>query len=206
MPTACCRRSRGCRRKARCITTCPGYTAKVAGTEKGVTEPSATFSTCFGAPFLPLNPNVYAKQLGERIAKHRSQRVAREHRVDRRPVRRRQPHEDCLYPRDDSRRAVRRSSISVQLPAAPGVQHRRADQLRRRAGAKCSIRAARGPTRRPTTRRRPSSRRCSSRTSRPSRRTSRQGSRTPARASDLHGMKIAGRGTIHGVPGSRFFI
>jgi len=50
-----------------------GYTAKVAGTEKGVTEPSATFSTCFGAPFLPLNPNVYAKQLGERIAKFGSQ-------------------------------------------------------------------------------------------------------------------------------------
>ena len=50
-----------------------GYTAKVAGTEKGVTEPSATFSTCFGAPFLPLNPNVYAKQLGERIAKYQSQ-------------------------------------------------------------------------------------------------------------------------------------
>ena len=49
-----------------------GYTAKVAGTEKGVTEPSATFSTCFGAPFLPLNPNVYARQLGERIAKYRS--------------------------------------------------------------------------------------------------------------------------------------
>ena len=49
-----------------------GYTAKVAGTEKGVTEPTATFSTCFGAPFLPLNPNVYAKQLGERIGKHGS--------------------------------------------------------------------------------------------------------------------------------------
>jgi phosphoenolpyruvate carboxykinase (ATP) len=49
-----------------------GYTAKVAGTEKGVTEPSATFSTCFGAPFLPLNPNVYAKQLGERIARYGS--------------------------------------------------------------------------------------------------------------------------------------
>lgn len=45
-----------------------GYTAKVAGTEKGVTEPSATFSTCFGAPFLPLNPNVYARGLGQRIA------------------------------------------------------------------------------------------------------------------------------------------
>jgi phosphoenolpyruvate carboxykinase (ATP) len=49
-----------------------GYTARVAGTEKGVTEPKATFSTCFGAPFLPLNPNVYAKMLGEKIAKHNS--------------------------------------------------------------------------------------------------------------------------------------
>jgi phosphoenolpyruvate carboxykinase (ATP) len=47
-----------------------GYTARVAGTEKGVTEPKAVFSTCFGAPFLPLNPNVYAKMLGEKIARH----------------------------------------------------------------------------------------------------------------------------------------
>ena len=47
-----------------------GYTAKVAGTERGVTEPKAAFSTCFGGPFLPLRPNVYAKLLGERIAKH----------------------------------------------------------------------------------------------------------------------------------------
>ncbi len=49
-----------------------GYTAKVAGTEKGVTEPKATFSTCFGAPFLPLVPGHYAKMLGEKIAKHGS--------------------------------------------------------------------------------------------------------------------------------------
>jgi phosphoenolpyruvate carboxykinase (ATP) len=49
-----------------------GYTARVAGTEKGVTEPKATFSTCFGAPFLPLNPNVYAKMLGEKIATHQA--------------------------------------------------------------------------------------------------------------------------------------
>ena len=49
-----------------------GYTAKVAGTERGVTEPSATFSACFGAPFLPLHPGVYAAMLGERIAKHKS--------------------------------------------------------------------------------------------------------------------------------------
>jgi phosphoenolpyruvate carboxykinase (ATP) len=47
-----------------------GYTARVAGTEKGVTEPKAVFSTCFGAPFLPLNPNVYARMLGEKIARH----------------------------------------------------------------------------------------------------------------------------------------
>jgi phosphoenolpyruvate carboxykinase (ATP) len=47
-----------------------GYTAKVAGTEKGVTEPKATFSTCFGAPFLPLDPSRYARMLGERIARH----------------------------------------------------------------------------------------------------------------------------------------
>ena len=47
-----------------------GYTAKVAGTERGVTEPSATFSACFGAPFLPRHPGVYARMLGEKIAKH----------------------------------------------------------------------------------------------------------------------------------------
>ncbi|MGE5361058.1 MAG: phosphoenolpyruvate carboxykinase (ATP) [Bacteroidales bacterium] len=49
-----------------------GYTAKLAGTEKGVTEPKATFSTCFGAPFLPLHPTVYSKALGEKIARHQS--------------------------------------------------------------------------------------------------------------------------------------
>jgi len=47
-----------------------GYTAKVAGTEKGVTEPQATFSTCFGAPFMVHHPTVYAKLLGELIEKH----------------------------------------------------------------------------------------------------------------------------------------
>lgn len=47
-----------------------GYTSKLAGTEKGVTEPQATFSACFGAPFLPLHPSKYADLLGEKIAKH----------------------------------------------------------------------------------------------------------------------------------------
>ncbi len=50
-----------------------GYTAKVAGTEKGITEPSVTFSACFGAPFLPLHPGVYAAQLGEKLRHHGSQ-------------------------------------------------------------------------------------------------------------------------------------
>jgi phosphoenolpyruvate carboxykinase (ATP) len=47
-----------------------GYTAKVAGTEKGVKEPTAAFSACFGAPFMPRHPSVYAKLLGELIEKH----------------------------------------------------------------------------------------------------------------------------------------
>jgi len=47
-----------------------GYTAKVAGTETGVTEPQAAFSPCFGAPFMALPPTVYARLLGEKILKH----------------------------------------------------------------------------------------------------------------------------------------
>jgi len=47
-----------------------GYTAKVAGTERGVTEPRAAFSACFGAPFMARHPTVYAKMLGEKIAQH----------------------------------------------------------------------------------------------------------------------------------------
>jgi phosphoenolpyruvate carboxykinase (ATP) len=47
-----------------------GYTAKLAGTERGVKEPAATFSTCFGAPFMPRHPVVYGNMLRERIAAH----------------------------------------------------------------------------------------------------------------------------------------
>jgi phosphoenolpyruvate carboxykinase (ATP) len=47
-----------------------GYTAKVAGTERGITKPVATFSACFGEAFLPLHPTVYAKLLGEKIDEH----------------------------------------------------------------------------------------------------------------------------------------
>ncbi len=47
-----------------------GYTAKVAGTERGVKEPQTTFSACFGAPFMPLHPTVYADLLGDKIDQH----------------------------------------------------------------------------------------------------------------------------------------
>ena len=47
-----------------------GFTAKLAGTEIGVTEPQPTFSACFGAPFLPQPPSVYAHMLGERLERH----------------------------------------------------------------------------------------------------------------------------------------
>jgi phosphoenolpyruvate carboxykinase (ATP) len=47
-----------------------GYTAKVAGTERGITEPVATFSACFGEAFLPLHPTVYAELLGKKIDQH----------------------------------------------------------------------------------------------------------------------------------------
>lgn len=49
-----------------------GYTAKLAGTERGITEPQPEFSTCFGSPFLPLPPMTYARMLGEKILQHRA--------------------------------------------------------------------------------------------------------------------------------------
>ncbi|ANU12627.1 Phosphoenolpyruvate carboxykinase [Planococcus halocryophilus Or1] len=47
-----------------------GYTSKLAGTERGITSPEATFSTCFGSPFLPLHATVYAEMLGKKIDEH----------------------------------------------------------------------------------------------------------------------------------------
>jgi len=49
-----------------------GYTAKLAGTERGVVEPQATFSACFGLPFMPLHPYTYARMLGERVERHKA--------------------------------------------------------------------------------------------------------------------------------------
>ena len=63
-----------------------GYTSKLAGTERGITEPKETFSQCFGAPFMPLHPIVYAEMLGERISKHSSKVYPHQYRLDRRPL------------------------------------------------------------------------------------------------------------------------
>jgi len=49
-----------------------GYTSKLAGTERGIKEPKAVFSECFGAPFMPRPASVYAKMLGEKITKHKT--------------------------------------------------------------------------------------------------------------------------------------
>jgi phosphoenolpyruvate carboxykinase (ATP) len=84
-----------------------GYTAKVAGTEIGVTEPEATFSTCFGAPFMPRHPSVYGNLLKERIAKGGVSMLAGQYRLDRRQIRHRQAHADQGDARPAQRRARR---------------------------------------------------------------------------------------------------
>ena len=167
-----------------------GYTAKVAGTEKGVDRAERDVQHLLRRAVPAAQSRTSTrKQLGERIAQLQVARVAGEHRLDRRSVRRRQPHEDRLHARDDSRRALGRAR-QRRLPAASDLQPRHADELSRRAGRRCSIRAARGRTRRPTTRRRRSWRRCSSRTSR---RTSRdadaEGRRPPGRRCSATGSR-----------------
>jgi phosphoenolpyruvate carboxykinase (ATP) len=71
-----------------------GYTAKLAGTERGVTEPQATFSACFGAPFMSRHPMVYGELLEAAPVGERRGLLAGQHRLDRRRLRRRQAHAD----------------------------------------------------------------------------------------------------------------
>ena len=71
-----------------------GYTANVAGTERGVTEPQATFSACFGAPFLPLPPVGLRRPARREDRAPRRGGLAGQHRLDRRAARRRPPHAD----------------------------------------------------------------------------------------------------------------
>ena len=76
-----------------------GYTAKVAGTERGVTEPTATFSACFGAPFLPHAPGRLRPDAGRADRAARREGLAGQHRLDRRAVRHRLADEAGAHPR-----------------------------------------------------------------------------------------------------------
>ena len=84
-----------------------GFTSKVAGTERGVTEPQPTFSTCFGAPFMPRRPEVYGALLARPHRRRRRHLLAGQHRLDRRRLRHRPAHADRRDPRAAHRRARR---------------------------------------------------------------------------------------------------
>ena len=90
-----------------------GYTAKLAGTEIGVKEPKATFSTCFGAPFMPRHPGEYAAMLVERLGRGRRAGLAGQHRLDRRAVRDRRADEHQPHPGDGPGRPQRPASAGV---------------------------------------------------------------------------------------------
>ena len=137
-----------------------GFTAKLAGTELGVTEPQPTFSTCFGAPFLPQPPGVYARMLGEKLDRHGASVWLVNTGWTGGPfgVGHRMP---ITATRGLLHAALSGALDDVRVPNRPGLRLRGA---RRRPGRRqrgSSTRARPGPTRRPTTRRRRSSPRCS---------------------------------------------
>ena len=110
-----------------------GFTSKLAGTEIGVTEPQPTFSTCFGAPFIPQLPGLYARMLADKLVGARRERLARQHGLDGRAVRRGPSHADqgdARAPdrstvRDARRRRVsRRPGVRLRCPGLrPGGRH-----------------------------------------------------------------------------------
>ncbi len=141
-----------------------GYTAKVAGTEKGVVEPEATFSTCFGAPFMPRHPAEYGNLLKELIARARRRLLAGQHRLDRRRLRRRPAHAD----QGDARpagRGARGRPRQRRIPRRPEFRVRGPACRRGRRQRHPLIRVPPGPMAELTTPRQPNWFRCSSPTS-----------------------------------------
>ena len=148
-----------------------GYTAKIGGTEAGIKEPTATFSSCFGAPFLPRHPVHYARMLAERIQRHNSQiwlvvnapagpagPTASGQRLPTRP-----------YPPARPRPSSAMNSAVSPSPPIPSSACWSRHRVPTSPRSSCS-RAAPGPAAKPTTPRRAASRNCSAKISRTSRR------------------------------------
>ena len=134
MRSACCRPIARLTREQAMYYFLSGYTAKVAGTERGVTEPQATFSACFGAVFLVWHPTKYAEMLGRLIDEHGSHVWLVNTGWSGGAVRRGQAHEAR---RTRARWCARRSTAQLDDVATrdgPGVRPRRADRGARRAG------------------------------------------------------------------------
>jgi len=110
-----------------------GYTAKVAGTEAGVKEPEATFSTCFAAPFLPLPPGEVRGPAARAAADARQRRLAGQHRLERRPVRAGQPFQTGVHAGVGAGRDRRAAQRRAVCPG-PGVRRDGAAGVSRRAG------------------------------------------------------------------------
>ena len=113
-----------------------GYTAKVAGTERGVTEPEATFSTCFGAPFMPRHPSEYGDLLRRADRRARRRLLAGQHRLDRRRLSapagacRSRRRARCLPPRSTARSTSADFRTDPNFGFAVPVAGRRASTTR----------------------------------------------------------------------------
>ena len=101
-----------------------GYTAKVAGTEMGVTEPQATFSPCFGGPFLVWHPAKYAELLAAKMQQHKAAGLAGQHRLERRRATASAADEAEAHAGDHRRHPHRRAGRGAD-GARPGLRLRR---------------------------------------------------------------------------------